>query len=101
MVGQSGRLIEPLEIYKIQADRISNLNTTFYQLPPIFSTVIGGLWYFASTQIPTHNTIAIGSFLFAIVVGLAGAASIYRLRLSMNRYYSNMEKFDGDFSVTT
>jgi hypothetical protein len=101
MPNASENSISSLDIYKVQADRISNLNTTLYQTPPIFSTVIGGLWYFAATQITTQRAIAVGSFLFAIAVGLVGAASIYRLRLSMNEYYQNLEKFEGEFSVKT
>lgn len=90
-----------LDIYRVQAARLSNLNDSLYQIPPIFSTVIGGLWYFGTLQIPAHRPIAFVAFVFAIGVGLAGAVSVYRLRLATNKYYDNMEVFEREFHVTT
>ncbi len=90
-----------LDVYRVQAARLSNLNDSLYQIPPIFSTVIGGLWYFGTLQIPAHRTIAVVAFAFAVGVGLAGAVSVHRLRLATNKYYDNMEVFEREFHVST
>lgn len=92
--------VDRLEIYKQQSSRFNNLNDTLYKIPPIFSTVIGGLWYFAVSQIDHRRWMAVGVFLFAAAVGAAGANSLAQLRLAMDKYLTRLQSFEGDSAVT-
>lgn len=95
-----GGPVTDVEIYKQQSTRFQNLNDTLYRIPPIFSTVIGGLWYFSFSQ-SSHNLIlAEGILLFAAAVGLAGGNALMQLRLAINRYLDQINQFESGHAVT-
>jgi hypothetical protein len=96
---ETGRVTE-IEIYRQQSARFQNLNDTLYRIPPIFSTVIGGLWYFSITQAAHNIVLADGILLFAAAVGMAGGNSILRLRLATNGYLDQINAFEGGHAVT-
>lgn len=92
-------LVTDAEIYKQQSARFQNLNDTLYRIPPIFSTVIGGLWYFSFSQ-SSHNLIlAEGILIFAAAVGLAGGNALMQLRLAINGYLDQLNQFESGHAV--
>jgi hypothetical protein len=92
--------ISDLEIYKAQSARFINLNDTLYKAPPIFSTVIGGLWYFAFQQLDRHRGLAALVLVFAASVGLAGGNALLQLRKAINGYLNRLNAFEREHRVS-
>lgn len=88
------------EIYKEQYAHFRAMNDTLYKIPPLFSVAIGGLWYFAATQLKTDRLIAIGIFLFAAVVSVSSVFIMGRFSLAFSRYIDNLNKLDGAYGVS-
>jgi hypothetical protein len=99
MVDQVDTSISRLEIYKLQSLRFTNLNDTLYKIPPIFGTVIGGLWYFAAQQMPTQRTIPAMAFVLAGMVSICGLVAISRLRGYMTAYLDNLAQFEAPHAI--
>ena len=97
--GVSSGLVTEAEIYKQQSARFQNLNDTIYRIPPIFSTVIGGLWYFAASQSGHNMVLAEGILLFASAVGVAGGNALMQLRLAINGYLDQLNQFESGHAV--
>lgn len=91
--------IPPLEIYKMQSARFTNLNDTLYRVPPVFGTVIGGLWYFAVQQMPGLRIISAMMFLLAGLVGMSGVIAMSRLRGYMTSYLNNLAHFEAPHDI--
>ena len=96
----SNGLVTEGEIYKQQSARFQNLNDTLYRIPPIFSTVIGGLWYFAASQSDHNMVLAEGILLFASAVGMAGGNALMQLRLAINGYLKQLNQFESGRAVS-
>ena len=96
----SNDLVTEAEIYKQQSTRFQNLNDTLYRIPPIFSTVIGGLWYFAASQSGHNMVLAEGILLFASAVGMAGGNALMQLRLAINGYLEQLNQFESGHAVS-
>ena len=96
----SNGLVTEAEIYKQQSARFQNLNDTLYRIPPLFSTVIGGLWYFAASQSGHNLILAEGILLFAVGVGLAGGNALMQLRLAINGYLNQLNQFESGHVVS-
>lgn len=96
----SNGLVTEVEIYKQQSARFQNLNDTLYRIPPIFSTVIGGLWYFAASQSGHSVVLAEGILLFASSVGMAGGNALMQLRLAINGYLEQLNQFESGHVVS-
>jgi hypothetical protein len=96
----SNGLVTEAEIYKQQSARFQNLNDTLYRIPPIFSTVIGGLWYFAASQSGHNMVLAEGILLFASAVGMAGGNALMQLRLAINGYLEQLNHFESGHAVS-
>ena len=99
-MGDEGGIVTEIEVYRQQSARFLNLNDTLYKIPPIFATVIGGLWYFAATQMRAQTTVSVGVLLFAAAVGLAGGNSLVQLRKATNGYLDQIERFEAKHLVT-
>ncbi len=95
----SNGLVTEAEIYKQQSARFQNLNDTLYRIPPIFSTVIGGLWYFAASQSVHNIFLAEGVLLFASAVGMAGGNALMQLRMAINGYLEQLNQFESGHIV--
>ena len=91
--------IPTLEIYKLQSARFTNLNDTLYRVPPIFGTVIGGLWYFAAQPNPAQRFIPAMAFALAGLVGWTGVIAVRRLTGYMNAYLNNLAKFEAPHTI--
>ena len=44
--------------YKEQYAHFRSMNDILYKIPPLFTAVIGGLWYFAATNIEKYSVIS-------------------------------------------
>lgn len=92
--------VTDVEVYKQQSARFQNLNDSLYRIPPIFSTVIGGLWYFSFSQSSHNIVLAEGILIFAAAVGLAGGNALLQLRLAINGYLDQINQFESGHAVT-
>ena len=91
--------IPTLEIYKLQSARFTNLNDTLYRVPPIFGTVIGGLWYFAAQPNPAQRFIPAMAFALAVLVGWTGVVAVGRLTGYMTAYLDNLARFEAPHAI--
>ena len=92
--------IAALEIYKLQSARFTNLNDTLYRIPPIFGTVIGGLWYFAAQPNPTQKFIPVMAFVLAGLVSMTGVVAVGRLGGYMSAYLNNLAQFEAPYTIS-
>jgi hypothetical protein len=88
------------EIYKEQYAHFRAMNDILYKIPPLFSVAIGGLWYFAASQLKTDRLIAVGIFFFAAVVSVASVFIMGRFSQAFSLYITNLNKLDGDYAVS-
>jgi hypothetical protein len=88
------------EIYREQYAHFRSMNETLYRLPPLFTVVIGGLWYFATTQRQHDQLTAVSVFLFAAVVCLSAVLIMQRFGIAFNSYIDNLNRLDGEYRVT-
>ena len=88
------------DIYKEQYAHFRAMNDILYRIPPLFSVAIGGLWYFAASQLKTDRVIAVAIFFFAAVVSVASVFIMGRFSQAFSLYITNLNKLDGDFAVS-
>ena len=88
------------EKYKQQYAHFGRLNDILYRLPVLFSTVIGGLWYFAYSALNQNKFISIVVLLFTIVLCIVFYFIMERFRSAFNGYIDNLNKMDGDMRIT-
>jgi hypothetical protein len=89
------------EIYKEQYAHFRGMNDILYKIPPLFTAVIGALWYFAVQNITTDRWIARAVFLFTAIACISFVNVMARFRQSFSGYIDNLNKMDGDMKVTT
>jgi hypothetical protein len=99
MVNDSQSL-ELREIYQQQYAHFGRMNETLYKMPPIFATIIGGLWYFGAAYLNSDKVISAGVFLFTAFSGGCFIIALKRFSLAFSRYIDNINKMDGDMKVT-
>lgn len=92
--------IPALDIYKAHCAKAQSAVDSLYKMPPIFSTIIGGLWYFASQQAASRPLMAAAVFLFAAAVGLAASVALWRNRMTMNGYLDSVQRFEGPYGFS-
>jgi hypothetical protein len=88
------------DIYKEQYAHFRAMNDILYKIPPLFSVAIGGLWYFAASQLKTDRIIAVAIFFFAAVVSVASVFIMGRFSQAFSLYITNLNKLDGDYAVS-
>ncbi|TIO74969.1 hypothetical protein [Mesorhizobium sp.] len=89
-----------MKFYKEQYTHFRAMNDILYKIPPLFSVAIGGLWYFAATQLKSDRIIAVGIFLFAAVVSVCSVFIMKRFSLAFSRYLTNLNALDGAYAVS-
>jgi hypothetical protein len=87
------------EVYKEQYAHFRAMNELLYKIPPLFTAVIGGLWYFAVQNIG-KAAISGAIFLFAAIVSLCFVIVMERFRAAFVGYIDNLNKLDGAMKVT-
>ena len=95
-----GKDVSVNEIYKEQYAHFRAMNDILYKIPPLFSVAMGGLWYFAASQLKSDRLIAVGIFFFAAVVSVCSVFIMTRFSLAFSRYIGNLNKLDGDYAVS-
>src|SRR5437870_1650113 len=88
------------DIYQQQYANFGRMNETLYKMPPIFSAIIGGLWYFAVGQIRIDHVIGSAVFIFAGAACVCFIIALQRFRLAFSAYIDNLNKMDGAMKVT-
>lgn len=87
------------EIYKEQYAHFRAMNDLLYKIPPLFTAVIGALWYFA-VQNMEKAAISGAVFLFAAVASVCFVIVMGRFRAAFVGYIDNLNKMDGAMKVT-
>lgn len=88
------------DIYREQYAHFRSMNDILYKIPPLFTVALGGLWYFAVSQLKTDRVIAAGIFFFCMILSIAFINIMGRFGRAFNGYLDNLNKFDGEYRVT-
>lgn len=92
--------VEAADIYAQQCAQFGRMNDILYKMPVVFSTIIGGLWYFAASYIGKDRLVAVGVFLFAAIASVCFIFASIRFRLAFNAYIDSINKFDGEHKIS-
>jgi hypothetical protein len=76
------------------------INDILYKMPPIFTTVIGGLWVFAINFSGSGKLIPCSVFLFASIASLCFVNIVRRFGLAFTGYLNNLNRMDDEYSVS-
>jgi len=88
------------DVYREQYAHFRSMNDILYKIPPLFTVALGGLWYFAASQLKTDRIIAAGIFIFCVILSLAFINIMDRFGRAFNGYLNNLNKLDGEYRVT-
>jgi hypothetical protein len=89
------------DVYREHYAHFRAMNDTLYKMPPLFTAVIGGLWYFATQNLAGDRWLARALFLFAAIASACFVNVMARFRQAFGGYLDNLNKLDGDLKVTT
>jgi hypothetical protein len=92
--------ITKVDIYKEQYAHFRSMNDILYKIPPIFTAVLGGLWYFAVSNLDKNKLVACAVFAFSTIASVSFVNVMQRFRAAFNGYIDNLNKMDGDMKVT-
>ncbi len=76
------------------------MNDILYKIPPLFTAVLGGLWYFAAQSLEKDRLVSGAVFAFSAVASVCFVNIMARFREAFNAYISNLNVMDGDLKVT-
>ena len=88
------------DIYKEQYAHFRAMNDLLYKIPPLFTAVIGGLWYFAVQNLATDRWLSRAVFLFSTIACVCFVQVMKRFGLAFNAYIKNLNKLDGEYAVS-
>ena len=88
------------EIYKEQYAHFRLMNDILYKIPPLFTAILGGLWYFAVLNLEKDRWISCAIFAFAAVASVCFVNVMQRFRMAFNSYIDNLNQMDGDMKVS-
>lgn len=88
------------EIYKEQYAHFRSMNDILYKIPPLFTAILGGLWYFAVLNLEKDKWISSTIFAFAAVASVCFVNVMQRFRMAFNSYIDNLNQMDGDMKVS-
>lgn len=92
--------IELVEKYRQQYAHFGRMNDILYKLPILFSTLIGGLWFFAFSFMDKSVFVSLVALLFAAGLSIIFCLVVERFRLAFNGYIDNLNKMDGDMRIS-
>ena len=98
--GSDDDRVKVTDIYREQYAHFRSMNDILYKIPPVMTTVIGGLWYFAASYICKDKTVSAIVFLFAAGTCICFTVVLGRFRRAFSGYIDNLNKLDGEFRVT-
>lgn len=88
------------EIYRQQYAHFSRMNDLLYKLPIAFSTIVGGLWFFAADMMTKNQFVASTVFLFTAICCTAFYLVMKRFGIAFNAYIDNLNLLDGKYQVS-
>lgn len=88
------------DIYKEQYAHFRSMNDILYKIPPLFTAVLGGLWYFAVINLEKDKWISCAIFVFAAIGSVCFVNVMQRFRIAFNSYINNLNEMDGDMKVS-
>jgi len=62
--------ISKLDIYKEQYAHFRSMSDLLYKIPPVFTAIIGGLWYFAVISLDKYRLVSCAVFTFAAIASV-------------------------------
>jgi len=92
--------ISRTDIYREQYAHFRSMNEILYKIPPLFTAVLGGLWYFAVLNLEKDKWISCAVFAFATVTSVCFVNVMQRFRMAFNSYIDNLNQMDGDMKVS-
>ena len=92
--------ISKLDIYKEQYAHVRSMNDILYKIPPIFTAIIGGLWYFAVINLDKYKLVSCAVFAFAAIASVCFVNVMQRFRAAFNAYIDNLNIMDGEMKVS-
>lgn len=92
--------ITRVDIYREQYAHFRSMNDILYKIPPLFTAILGGLWYFAVINLEKDKWIACAVFAFAAIGSVCFVNMMQRFRLAFNSYINNLNQMDGDMKVS-
>ncbi len=92
--------ITRVDIHREQYAHFRSMNDILYKIPPLFTAILGGLWYFAVINLEKDKWIACAVFAFAAIGSVCFVNMMQRFRLAFNSYINNLNQMDGDMKVS-
>ena len=89
-----------LDIYKEHYAQFRSMNGILYQLPVIFSSIIGALFYFAFSFLERSEVVSAVVMVFAAVVAMLGVVIVHRFGLAFSAYIDSINRFDGPHKIS-
>lgn len=91
--------LDPVEIYREQRAAHGRLEDSAYKALPAYATVVGGLWFFATTTLDKHPIVGVGVFLFAAVSAGAFALASRRHQHVGNNLLRHFDRWEGPLNT--
>jgi hypothetical protein len=88
------------EVYKEQYAHFRAMNDILYKIPPLFTVVIGSLWFFAVQNLEKEKVVSSAVFAFAAIASVCFVIVMERFRAAFSGYIDNLNKMDGDMKVS-
>lgn len=88
------------EKYRQQYAHFGRMNEILYRLPILFSTLIGGLWYFGFQAIEENKLVSTFVFFFTAILSVVFILMMHRFSLAFSAYINNLNLLDGEFSIS-
>jgi hypothetical protein len=89
------------DIYREQYAHFRSMNDILYKIPPLFTAILGGLWYFAVINLGKDKWVSCAIFAFAAIGSVCFVNVMQRFRVAFNSYIDNLNQMDGDMKVST
>lgn len=88
------------EKYRQQYAHFGRMNEILYRLPILFSTLIGGLWYFGFQAFEVNKLVSTFVFSFTAILSVVFILMMHRFGLAFSAYINNLNLLDGEFSIS-
>lgn len=72
--GSEDDRVKVTDIYREQYAHFRAMNDILYKIPPIMTTIIGALWYFAASYICKDKTVSAAVFVFSVPLAFASSS---------------------------
>jgi hypothetical protein len=76
------------------------MDDVLYKIIPLFTAVLGGLWYFAVLNLEKDKWIFCAVFAFAAIASVCFVNVMQRFRMAFDSYINNLNRMDGDMKVS-